>query len=144
MDYDNPWLYKRKKVTDDIVEDFTAFVYLITNLDTNKKYVGKKRLKFTRIRSIKKKKKRVKVPSDWKEYYGSNKELQEDVEKLGIYRFKREILRLCKTLGESTYYEAYEQFTREVLLRDDYYNSWIQCKVTRSHLPKRKKRETDS
>jgi hypothetical protein len=135
--YDNPWIYNGVSVTDDTVDGYAAFVYIITNLDTNKKYIGKKRLQFVKTRSVKKKKKRTKVPSDWKQYYGSNKELQDDVESLGIHRFKREILHLCKTLGESTYFEAAEQFNREVLLKpDQYYNSWIMCKVSRSHLPK--------
>jgi hypothetical protein len=112
-------------------------VNLITNTFTNKKYIGKKRLQFTKTRSIKKKKKRVKVPSDWKTYYGSNKELQSDIEKHGEHSCKREILRLCKTLGESSYWEAYYQFTHEVLLKpDQYYNDWIMVKVRRSHLPK--------
>jgi hypothetical protein len=140
MEYENPWTFEGVSVTDEMVEGYVAFVYLITNLETRRMYIGKKRLQFTKTRSVKKKKKRFKVPSDWKEYYGSNKELQSDVDTLGPHRFKREILRLCKTLGESTYYEAEEQFTRKVLLRPEkYYNEWIMCKIRRSHLPKDKK-----
>jgi hypothetical protein len=135
MDYENPWTIDSKPVTDETVEGYVAFVYLITNLVTKKKYIGKKRLQFIKTRSVKKKKKRVKVPSDWKEYYGSNAELLEDIK--NGHACTREILRLCKTLGESTYYEAHEQFVRHVLLNpDEYYNSWIMCKVRRSHLPK--------
>lgn len=135
--YENPWTINDAPVTDETVEGYVAFVYIITNLETNRKYIGKKRLQFIKTRSVKKKKKRVKVPSDWKEYYGSNKELQADIEVLGQDKFKREILRLCKTLGESTYYEAAEQFSREVLLNPDaFYNEWIMCKIRRSHLPK--------
>jgi hypothetical protein len=135
--YKNPWILNGMDVTDEMVEGYVAFVYLITNLETKRKYIGKKRLQFMKTRSVKKKKKRFKVPSDWKDYYGSNKQLLEDVETLGTHKFKREILRLCKTLGESTYYEAYEQFSRKVLLRPDkYYNEWIMCKIRRTHLPK--------
>lgn len=137
MEYSNPWTIDNNFVTDEVVEGYTAFVYQITNLKTNKKYIGKKRLQFTKTRSVKKKKKKVKVPSDWKTYYGSNKELLADVEKHGEKNFKREVLRLCKTLGESTYWEAHYQFTEGVLLKpDEYYNEWIMCKVRRSHLPK--------
>lgn len=137
MDYENPWTYEGKPVTDEMVEGYVAFVYIITNLVTKKKYIGKKRLQFTKTRSVNKKKKKVKVPSDWKEYYGSNKELLADVEKYGAINNKREVIRLCKTQGESTYYEAAEQFERKVLLRPEkYYNEWIMCKVRRSHLPK--------
>jgi len=137
MDYENQWTYKEAGVTDLDMIGNVGFVYLITNLKTNRKYIGKKRFWFVKTRTVKKKKKREKVPSDWKEYYGSNKELQADVEALGLHQFKREVLYMCKTLGECTYWEAYEQFVRHVLLRpDQYYNGWIQCKVSCSHISK--------
>ena len=135
---DIPWTINNEPVTDETVEGYVAFVYIITNLTNDKKYIGKKRLQFIKTKSVNKKKKRVKVPSDWKEYWGSNKELHEDIEKLGVQNFKREILYLCKTLGESSYFEAYEQFVRHVLsCPEQYYNSWIMCRVNRSHLPKK-------
>lgn len=135
-EYANPWTYNGTVVTDSDAVGNVGFVYLITNLDTNRKYVGKKKFFFTKTRTVKKKKKREKVPSDWKEYYGSNKELHADIESIGSHRFKREILRICKTLGECSYYEASEQFARQVLLCDSYYNGWISVKVSTSHLPK--------
>lgn len=130
------WYYKSKPVDDSIVDSYIGCVYLITNKKTKRKYIGKKLFWFSKTRTLKGKKKREKVPSDWKEYYGSNNELKADIETLGIKNFKREILYLCKTKGECTYYEAYEQFVREVLLTEDYYNGWITCKVSISHLPK--------
>jgi hypothetical protein len=137
MDYENPWTYQDRAVTDETVEGFVAFVYIITNQVTKKKYIGKKRLQFTKTKQVKKKKKRIKVPSDWKTYYGSNKELQSDIEKYGEEKCKREIIALCKTLGESSYWEAHYQFVYEVLLHpDEFYNDWIMVKVRRSHLPK--------
>lgn len=135
MDYENPWTISDEPVTDDMVDGYAAFVYIITNHTNNKQYVGKKRLQFIKTRSVKKKKKRVKVPSDWKDYWGSNAELLEDIK--NGHECSRRIIRLCKTLGESTYYEARTQFDLDVLLYPDrYYNSWIMCKVRRSHLPK--------
>ena len=137
MSYENPWTHNDKEVTDETVEGYTAFVYIITNTVTHKKYIGKKRLQFSKTRSVKKKKKRFKVPSDWKTYYGSNKELASDIERYGSDKCVRKILRLCKTLGESSYWEAYYQFTEEVLLKpEQFYNDWIMVKVRRSHLPK--------
>ena len=81
-----------------------------------------------------KKKKRFKVASDWKTYYGSNQELIDDVEKHGPDKFKREIIRLCKSKAECSYYEAREQFLLDVLLNEEYYNAWISVRLRKSHL----------
>ena len=136
MSYDNPWLYNGQVVDSEVLENYLGFVYLITNLSNNKKYIGKKLLKRTKTKVVKGKKKRSLVESDWKDYYGSNKDLAEDVAKLGIHNFKREITRFCTKKGELSYYEAQEQFAVDILFRDDYYNGWISVKVQRSHLPK--------
>lgn len=137
MTYNNPWTHNKADVTDDTAKDYVGFVYLITCKKTKKKYIGKKLFWFSKTRKLKGKKKRERVLSDWKTYYGSNKELQEDVLKLGEKSFKREVLYLCKTKGECSYWEAYEQFHRHVLASEDYYNQWISCKITRSHMPKK-------
>lgn len=76
-----------------------------------------------------KRRKKVLVESDWRTYYGSNNHLNEDVEKQGAEMFHREILHMCKTKGECSYLEAKEQFDREVLLTDDYYNGIIQIRL---------------
>lgn len=132
--YDNPWTHGGAIVTDEDAVGNAGFVYLITNLDTDRKYIGKKRFWFVKTRTVKKKKKREKAISDWKEYYGSNKQLQADVVSLGSSRFKREIIRMCKTLGECSYYETSEQFSRQVLLCDEYYNEFIGCRISISHI----------
>ena len=116
------------------IEDHVAFVYLITNLVTNKKYVGKKL--FTASKTFQKnlKKKRKRVESEWKSYYGSSEELKADVAKYGKDNFKREILRLCKSKSEANYYELKEQIIRDVLLRSDYYNSFAGTRIHKKHL----------
>lgn len=134
MSYTNPWLYKDRPFDSNEIESFYGFVYLITNTLTNKKYVGKKFFFSTKRKQVNKKRKRILVESDWKEYYGSNSELVSDVEKLGAENFKREILHLCETKGLCNYYEAREQFQVDCLRREDYYNSWIQVKVHKKHL----------
>lgn len=111
-----------------------GFVYLIENLDTGKKYIGKKFLFSSKTRQVNKKKKRYKVESDWKDYYGSSELLLEDVALRGKDRFRRTILHLCASKAECGYLEAYEQFTRNVLLSDEYYNSWISVRVRQAHL----------
>ena len=129
------WIYD-KKPFEEVPEGIIAFVYLITNTVNKKKYIGKKLFKFTR--STKKKGKRVKkqIDSDWKDYYGSNKELNEHVELYGKDKFKREILYLCKSKGEASYLEAKEQFAKDALISEDYYNTWIMVRVRKSHIKK--------
>jgi hypothetical protein len=136
MSYENPWLYEGQAVDSEILEEYFGFVYNITNIISNKRYIGKKLLKRTKTKQVKGKKKRSLVESDWKSYYGSNKELQDDVSSLGADNFKREILRLCKSKGECNYFEAKYQFELQVLESEDYYNNWIQVKVHKSHLNK--------
>lgn len=131
------WTYQDREVTEDEIESHTGFVYLITNLTNNKKYVGKKLFKSTRTKTIKGKRKKVKSDSDWRDYYGSNAILKEDVKRLGPENFKREILKLCKSKGTANYYEMKYQIQFEVLERpDEYYNEWIIVKVHRSHIKK--------
>ena len=112
--------------------DYYGFVYLIVNLATDKKYIGKKFFwskKTLPITKTRKRRKKLLVESDWRNYYGSNKHLRADVESQGTDMFHREILHLCKSKGECAYMEAKEQFDREVLLTEDYYNGIISCKI---------------
>ncbi len=83
------------------------------------------------LKNGKKKRKKIKsqVESDWKDYYGSNTELQAEVKKLGTKKFRRDILYLCKSKAEASYIEAREQFERKVLETSDYYNGIINVRV---------------
>tara|TARA_B100001939_G_scaffold340225_1_gene348024 strand:+ start:498 stop:932 length:435 start_codon:yes stop_codon:yes gene_type:complete len=113
-------------------EDYYGFVYIITNRATGRMYVGKKffwKSKTLPITKKRKRRQRLKVESDWKTYFGSNKHLQEEVQKQGEEVYYREILHLCKTKGECAYMETKEQFDREVLLSDKYYNGIINCRI---------------
>jgi hypothetical protein len=115
--------------------DEYSFVYMITNLKTGKKYIGKKLFWFKKKLIRKARNKRILVESDWREYYGSSKEVLADIEKYGKENFHRQILHLCKNKGEASYIEAKEQFDRAVLFHpEEYYNSWIICRVSRKHV----------
>ncbi len=123
----------------DTPEEFQGFVYEITELDTNKKYIGKKNFwkpKVLPVTKTRKRKVRTRTESDWRDYYGSSTQLCQLVEERGPAMFKREILHLCKTKGEMSYYEAKIQFERDVLLSDEYYNEFIGCKIHSRHIKK--------
>ena len=132
------WLYNKQEITE-LPEDCEAFVYIITNNTNNKKYVGKKLAKFKTTKPPlkgKKNKRRGYKESDWRTYWGSNDYLKEDVIALGEDKFTREILYLCPSRGVASYLEAKEQFEREVLLTDDYYNGIINVRVGGSNILK--------
>ena len=128
------WQYNGEDFTEDLIGENYGFVYQITNLTNNKKYVGKKWFYSTRTKVIKGKKKKVKTSSDWQTYYGSNDRLCKDVLELGQDKFYREILHLCISKGECGYLEAKEQFVRGVIESDDYYNTWIMVRVRDTHI----------
>jgi hypothetical protein len=128
------WIYKDAEFTEHNIGENYGFVYIITHLTTGKKYIGKKFFYSLRTKVIKGKKKKFKVSSDWQTYYGSNSELQNDVQVHGKENFKREIIHLCKSKGECGYLEAKEQFDRCVLESEDYYNAWIMVKVRKTHI----------
>ena len=113
-------------------DDYYGFVYCITNRASNRKYIGKKFFwskKTLPITKTRKRRKRLLVESDWRDYFGSNKYLQEEIPTAGQDFYYREILHLCKSKGECAYLEAKEQFDRGVLLSDDYYNGIIQVRI---------------
>ena len=128
------WKYKLDNFTEEMIGDNYGFVYLITNRLTGRKYIGKKFFYSSKTKVVKGKKKRTKVSSDWKNYYGSSAEVTKDVLQLGQENFDREIIYLCKSKGECGYLEAKEQFVKGALESDDYYNTWIMVRVRKSHI----------
>jgi hypothetical protein len=136
------WLYEQKQI-DVLPEDCVGFVYLITNNLTGRRYIGKKLAKFSKttyktvtLKNGNKKRKRIKskIDSDWQLYYGSNDQLNQDIERLGADNFTREILFYCRSKAECSYVEAREQFKNQVLESDDWYNGQIVCRIHGSHI----------
>ena len=112
-DYENPWIFEGAPFLSENIDDNFGFVYLITNLQNGRKYIGRKY--FWQFRTPKGKKRKVKSESDWKKYYGSCPELKEDIEQLGRQNFSRHILSLHKTPGKTNYEETRQLFTNNVL-----------------------------
>ena len=102
------WLYENTQI-EQLPENCVGFVYLITNTVSGRKYIGKKLAKFSKTTykvvklkngNKKRKKIRSKVDSDWQLYYGSNDQLNRDIQALGADNFTREILFYCKSKAE--------------------------------------------
>jgi len=143
------WLYNGKEIksTEDLDPDIYGFVYRITHISSGKFYIGKKILFTNRKKRLTKKElaelepKKGKKPtfkrdiqeSNWKDYYGSSKTLLAEINTLGKLEFKREILTLCKTKKQLTYWEVYHQYVNNVLLIDSY-NDNILSKFFRKDL----------
>ena len=143
------WTYQGQLITniDDMPEGSYGFIYKVIHKPSGKKYIGKKVLYFERNKRLGKRalealreerakkgikgrvplKQKVIKESDWKDYHGSNEQVKQLRESGKL--FKRRILHLCRTKGECSYYEAKLQFENDVLLRDDYYNEFIGCKI---------------
>lgn len=126
------WLFEDREY--DFDETYYGFVYLIENLDTGRKYVGRKYFTSAGYKTVNKKRKKIRKESDWRDYYGSSPLLKEDVEKLGKDKFKRTILHLCKTRASCSYFESKEIFVRDALLRENYYNGIVQCRINHNHM----------
>ena len=136
------WIFEGVEVTE--LPECVGFVYLIINNKSSRSYIGKK-LKYFSKTSIKtvtlktgiKKKKKVKtqVESDWRTYWSSSVELQNDVKELGEENFTREILFYCQSKGNLSYIELKEQILNKVLEDSTlWYNGIIQAKIHRSHV----------
>lgn len=129
-----PWIYNHQPFTDSA--HYYGMIYIITNKLTGKQYIGKKFFTKAKIQQKTKtrRKKKLRVKSDWETYFGSSSELLNDIRHHGDEHFHREILHLCVTRGETNYMEAHEIVTRRALLSDRFYNKWISLKLHKSTL----------
>jgi hypothetical protein len=136
------WIFEGVEVTE--LPECVGFVYLIINNKSSRSYIGKKLSHFSKtsiktvtLKSGIKKKKKVKtqVESDWRTYWSSSVELQNDVKELGEENFTREILFYCQSKGTLSYIELREQILNKVLEDSTlWYNGIIQAKIHRSHV----------
>ena len=131
------WIYLKKEITsvDQFPNDIMGFVYRIIHTPSKKEYIGKKFLVFTQKRKLAKKDlklyegqpgrkpkfKIVSKESDWKTYWSSNKEIKKLLETKPKSNFERQILHLCRSKKELTYFETKYQFLYEVLEKPNKY-----------------------
>lgn len=111
-------------------EEAVGFVYVITNIKTGRFYIGKKNLYSERKTKIstrektqtktRKTFKRVVKESNWMSYYGSCKELLEEIAMTHPSFYHREILEVCYSKKYLGYSEIAHQIKNDVLTSNSY------------------------
>ncbi len=129
------WLYKNEVIGSirEMPKDTYGFIYQVTHLPSDRKYIGKKVLYFERNVRLGKKelqalkeerkakgiggrtplKKKVIKESDWKTYYGSQTEIKDLVKNGKESDFEREILKFVDNKKHLTYFECKYLFIYE-------------------------------
>jgi len=123
------WLLNGLPIEEDAIPaKAIGFIYVITAPD-GKKYLGRKMLKSTKTKQTKGVKKKIKVESDWRDYWSSSPELKSMVAEKGTDGFKREIIYFAFTKGMLAYAEEKALYTLGVLESDAWINGNIRAKV---------------
>jgi hypothetical protein len=141
------WFYNENEIANisQFPEGTYGFIYKVTHLPTNKIYVGKKVLYHNQKKKLTKAElelstgrgrkslyKVVQKESDWKTYYGSQKDIKDLITQGKKDDFTREILQLVNNKKLLTYFETKWLFINEVLEHPDlYYNDSILGKFYR-------------
>ena len=131
------WWYKGSLIysTEDMPKDTYGFIYEVQHKPSDRKYIGKKVLYFERNKRLGKKalealrlerkakgiggrvplKQKVITESDWKDYYGSHKDIVKLIKENKQMEFERKILEFVPNKKLLTYYECKYLFINEVL-----------------------------
>lgn len=140
------WIYNKKIIDsiDKMPNGTFGFIYKITNTKDGRFYIGKKQIISSRktkiskrekaVTQTRKKFKRVEKESNWLVYNGSCKELNDDIKKIGIQNFKREILMFCCSKKYLTFCELEYQIKHDVLRNDNSYNANILARYFRKDM----------
>ena len=130
------WIYQGSEVQDsDVPEKAIGFIYIIQH-ESGRKYIGKKLLDKAGTKMVNGKKKKIRKPNDWQNYWSSSPWLSELIETEGKEKFTRKILMFCMTRGELNYAEEKLQYCWNVLESDRWYNSNIRSRIFGKHVEK--------
>jgi hypothetical protein len=142
------WYYKNQpmEALSSFPEGNFGFIYRVVIQPTGKAYIGKKvlyhqkkvkltkkeLLEYTHVAGRKPAYKLAMNESDWKTYYGSNKEIIAMLKEGKHDEFKKEILCLATSKKLLTYYETKHLFVYSVLEKpDEFFNDNILGKFFR-------------
>jgi len=129
------WTYKNQPVTEP-PDGALGFIYVITHIPSGKRYLGRKQFWMSKTKIVKGKKKRIKVESDWRDYYSSSPDLLVMVEQQGKHNFEREIIMMVNSKSELVYAEEYCLYVTDAMLSDEWLNGNIRTKIMKSWFTK--------
>ena len=136
------WTYKNEpmEALSSFPQGTLGFIYRVTHIPSGRAYIGKKVLYHQKKSKLTKKDlleyegvsgrrpayKIAMAESDWKTYYGSNKEIVAMLKEGKKDEFKREILHLAPSKKLLTYHETKYLFIYQVLEKpEEFYNDNI-------------------
>ncbi len=125
------WIYKEKVLDEnDIPEQAIGFIYLIRQISTGKKYIGRKMLTAASSKKVNGKVKKCRKESDWKTYWSSSPQIKEWISTAGgTQDFTKEILGFCSSKSEMVYMEECLLYHTDALLKDNWINENIRAKI---------------
>lgn len=130
---DNPWTYKGAEIHSiDDVPAAMGFIYMITQLSTGKRYIGRKLLTSASTKQVKGKVKKTRKASDWLTYWSSSPTITAWIKEAGTSDFKREILSFCKSKGSLAVCEELALYSVGALESDEWLNMNIRARIYRS------------
>ena len=137
------WTYESQPIENisDMPVNTYGFIYEVEHIPSARRYLGKKVLYFERnkrlgiraLAALKEERKlkgiggrtplkqKVVTESDWKTYYGSQKEILQLVKEGKTTDFSRKILKYVRDKKQLTYFECKYLFINEVLERSNKY-----------------------
>lgn len=114
------WFFENNPYTAISDKRLLGFVYRIDNITNGRSYIGQRTF-YTR-------KGKCYTENDWRNYTGSNKALNLDIE--AGDQITKTIIRLCRERNEMNYHEAKAILEADALLDDRFYNEWIKATIT--------------
>jgi hypothetical protein len=134
---DNEWKFLGKPLLPtDIPANALGFIYIIRQVSTGKKYIGRKLLTSASTKMVAGKKKKIRKESDWKTYWSSSPFLKAYIKDHGTTDFTREVLTFCTSKGSLAYCEEWALYTVGALESHDWLNENIRAKVYRTWVKK--------
>jgi len=127
------WYYKKKELkSEEVPEKALGFIYKITCIADNKWYIGRKLLTKAATKVVAGKKKKIRKPSDWENYWSSSPALLAEIEDKGKDKYKREILIFVDTKACLTLAEEYFLHITGALFDPNCYNGNIRSRIQRT------------